>query len=85
MGGRIFCTHWVSILYKDSFVLNFKFFDKAQERLEEFINSSGLFILASHSEEILKKFCTRGIVLKKGALVFDGNLLDAIKFYHEEQ
>ena len=64
---------------------DFKFFDKAQERLEEFINSSGLFILASHSEEILKKFCTRGIVLKKGVLVFDGNLLDAIKFYHEEQ
>ena len=32
---------------------DFKFFDK-HKRLEEFINSSGLFILASHSEEILK-------------------------------
>ncbi len=64
---------------------DFKFFEKAQLRLQEFIRSSGLFLLASHSEEILKQFCTRGIVLKRGALVFDGPILDAINFYHEDK
>ena len=59
------------------------FFEKAQKRLGEFIESSGLFILASHSDEILKRFCKRGIVLKKGSLIFDGPILDAINFYHE--
>ena len=62
---------------------DFKFFEKAQKRLEEFIEASGLFILASHSDEILKTFCKRGIVLKKGSMIFDGPILDAINFYHE--
>lgn len=62
---------------------DFKFFEKAQKRLEEFINSSGLFILASHSDDLLRKFCRRGIVLKKGSLVFDGPISDAIDFYHD--
>ncbi len=63
---------------------DFKFFEKAQKRLEDFINSSGLFILASHSDDLLKRFCKRGIVLKKGKLIFDGPISDAVDFYHNE-
>ena len=64
---------------------DFKFFDKAQKRLEDFINASGLFILASHSDEMLKNFCRRGVVLKKGSLVFDGPIQDALNYYHNDE
>ena len=59
------------------------FYKKANERLNEFISESGSIILASHSEELLRKFCNRGLVFSCGQLVYDGELEDALKFYGE--
>ena len=59
-----------------------RFFERASERLDDFINSSGTVIMASHSERLLNQFCTRGIVFKGGIIVFDGNLKDAFNFYN---
>jgi len=57
------------------------FYDKAQARLKEFISNSGTLIFASHSNEILYKFCTRGLVFSCGSIVYDGSLEDALNFY----
>ena len=57
------------------------FIEKANKRLGDFIFNSGNLILASHSEDLLKKFCNKGLVLKKGKIVFDGNLNEALDFY----
>ena len=59
-----------------------RFFERASERLDDFINSSVTVIMASHSERLLNQFCTRGIVFKGGIIVFDGNLKDAFNFYN---
>ena len=56
-------------------------FEKAEKRLEKFINQAGTLILASHSVELLKKFCNRGIVFSEGTIVYDGELDDALEFY----
>jgi ABC-type polysaccharide/polyol phosphate transport system ATPase subunit len=61
-----------------------RFYEKARIRLERFIASAGTLVLASHSEELLKSFCQRGIVFKEGRIVYDGQLESAIKFYHEQ-
>ena len=58
------------------------FYEKAEKRMKSFIDQTGTLILASHSEELLNKFCDRGIVLSKGSLVFDGSLSHALTFYH---
>ena len=60
-----------------------KFFKKAQKRLEDFINTAGTLVLASHSDELLKQFCERGLVFERGKIVFDGSILEALKYYHE--
>lgn len=60
-----------------------KFFKKAQERLEKFINTTGTLILASHSDELLKQFCERGLVFQKGKIAYDGSIVEALKYYHE--
>ena len=57
------------------------FYKKAEKRLEKFIENTGTIIIASHSKEILKKFCVRGLVFSKGTIVYDGELQDAIDFY----
>ena len=57
------------------------FYKKANERLTEFIEKSGTLVFASHSKELLKKFCTRGLVFSEGTIVYDGLLEDAIEYY----
>lgn len=59
------------------------FFEKAKKRLEDFIDQSGSLFLASHSDELLLKFCKRGLVFKNGEIVFDSNIQESIKKYHE--
>jgi lipopolysaccharide transport system ATP-binding protein len=59
-----------------------RFFDKAQERMQEFIDSAGTLILASHSDALLRQFCTRGLVFDQGAIVCDAPLDEALDYYH---
>lgn len=59
-----------------------RFFEKAQQRLEDFVNSSGTLILASHADALLRQFCTRGLVFNSGRIVFDGPLESALAVYH---
>ena len=58
------------------------FYDKAQERLTRFLSSAGTLLLASHSDELLRRFCRRGLVFDSGRLVFSGPLDNALDYYH---
>lgn len=42
-------------------------------------------IFVSHEMELLKKICTRGIVLDQGNLIFDGEIDEAIDFYENKK
>ena len=59
------------------------FYNKAAKRLDGFIQKSGTLIFASHSNELLKQFCTRGLVFSKGSIIFDGTLTNALLYYAE--
>ena len=58
------------------------FFERAQNRMQSFMDSATTLILASHSEELLKQFCFRGIVFNHGSVVYDGPLDAALNYYH---
>lgn len=60
-----------------------RFFERAQKRMEAFIESAGTLILASHSNNLLRQFCRRGLVFNQGQIVFDGQLEDCLSFYHD--
>ena len=59
------------------------FYKKAQKRLNEYLTSNGMLILSSHSTDLLRRFCQRGLVFSSGSIIFDGDLDDALKFYDE--
>ncbi len=61
-----------------------RFFERAQQRLREFIASAGTLLLASHSDDLLGQFCTRGLVFSEGSIVYDGDLVTALSYYHEQ-
>lgn len=57
------------------------FYEKAQNRLEHFLATAGTLLLASHSEQLLERFCERGIVFSQGRIAFDGPLDAALAHY----
>ena len=61
------------------------FYEQAKERLETFLASAGTLLLASHSDDLLKRFCRRGLVFSEGSIVFDGPLEQALSYYHASQ
>ena len=60
-----------------------RFFERAQQRLGEFIDAAGTLLLASHSDALLRQFCGRGLVFSQGEIIFDGALEDSLSYYHE--
>jgi len=74
-------THEFLALDEDIGTGDASFFDKAEKRLANFINKAGTLIIASHSNELLEKFCKRGIVFSNGTIIYDGKLKDALDFY----
>jgi ABC-2 type transport system ATP-binding protein len=57
------------------------FMTKASARLERLIERSGILVLASHSDDAVKRFCTKGIVLENGRLAFFGPIDEALARY----
>jgi lipopolysaccharide transport system ATP-binding protein len=58
------------------------FTDRAEDRMKKFMDSAATLFLASHSEELLKQFCDRGIVFSHGSIAYDGSLDAALNYYH---
>jgi ABC-type polysaccharide/polyol phosphate transport system ATPase subunit len=58
-----------------------RFVEAARRRLGDFIQGSGTLFLASHSDDLLQRFCTRGLVFSEGMIVFDGPLDAALSYY----
>lgn len=54
---------------------------KAKIQLDNFIDGLGTLVLASHSVDLLQRYCSRGIILHKGKIQFDGSLFRAIQLY----
>ena len=54
---------------------------KSEERVKEMIAESGTVVMVSHSLGMLKKMCTRIALIDNGAVVFIGDVDDALKQY----
>ncbi len=77
------CTHECLALDEGLGAGDSSFFDRAQKRLEDFLSTTGTLFLASHSDQLLRRFCDRGLVFEEGKLIFDGPLNSALANYHK--
>lgn len=59
------------------------FLDKAQKRLESFVQESSLMVLASHSLPLLEKWCNRAIFLHQGHIRAQGSVPDVWQEYQK--
>ena len=56
---------------------------KCNEKINEIVDSGVTFLFVTHSVNVAKDFCKRGIVMKQGSFSFDGNIDDAADFYEK--
>lgn len=55
---------------------------KCLERVKHLIHTDHVTLLfVTHSTSVARDFCSRGIVMEQGAIVFDGEIKEAIKRY----
>ena len=57
------------------------FREKCYQRIEELLAGGRTLFIVSHNERDLRRFCTRGLYLDKGALVVDGALDEVLARY----
>jgi ABC-type polysaccharide/polyol phosphate transport system ATPase subunit len=74
-------THDVLLIDEGIGTADARFQDKAFSRLSHLYDSAPILILASHDPKLLKQNCTRGIVMRNGRVVFDGDIDESIAFY----
>jgi ABC-2 type transport system ATP-binding protein len=60
------------------------FREKCYRRIEELLDGGRTLFFVSHNERDLKRFCTRGLYLDKGALVLDAPIGDVLDRYNED-
>lgn len=57
---------------------------KCNEKIKEILQSGEVtFLFVTHSTGVAKSFCDRGIVMKNGTLLYDGDIKDAAEFYEK--
>ena len=62
-----------------------EFLEKANTRLDQFISKAGILVLASHSVDLVRKLCTKGVLMEHGRLVQSGELEDVLRDYRQRQ
>jgi ABC-2 type transport system ATP-binding protein len=60
------------------------FREKCYSRIEELLAGGRTLFFVSHNEKDLRRFCTRGIYLDKGALVLDAPIKDVLARYNAD-
>lgn len=58
---------------------------KSQKRIEDLIEKSNTFLFASHSDDLIKRFCNKAILMSHGELKAFGDVKDVLKAYYQEK
>lgn len=61
-----------------------KFRQKSEQKILEMVEKGVTVLFVSHSENQVRKLCTRAILLEKGHLIADGTLDEVIAMYTEQ-
>ncbi len=60
------------------------FQERTRPRLDDFLAKTSILVLASHSNDLIKRFCNRAIVLDSGHIVQQGEVEECLNYYSEQ-
>lgn len=61
------------------------FMAKTRQRLEDFTSKAAIIVLASHSEPLIERMCTKAALLEHGRLIAMGPVSEVLAQYHEKK
>ena len=61
------------------------FIESARDRMNDLMERASLVVFATHSLDVLPRFCERTILLRKGRVVADGPTEEVVRLYTEGQ
>jgi ABC-2 type transport system ATP-binding protein len=56
------------------------FREKCRRKFEELIEQRKTLVVVSHDAEMVRQLCTRGVVLRRGKVIFDGPIDEALTY-----
>jgi ABC-type polysaccharide/polyol phosphate transport system ATPase subunit len=59
------------------------FIEKAEKRLKEFMVRTNIIVLASHSDQLIRNFCNRALLMEHGKIIADSDPDTILKLYHQ--
>lgn len=59
------------------------FFEKSKTRIESLIQQSNCLFLATHSDELIQKFCNKAILMSHGQIAYMGDVKSVLKRYYD--
>lgn len=85
LGFSISTTFQHDIILMDEWVGagDSEFMKKATERMKSRVGGSRIVMLASHSVGLLRDICNKGVVLDAGRVIFMGDIVSALRAYHD--
>ncbi len=58
------------------------FVKKSQERMVQLLNQSSIVVMANHSDDLIREFCNKVLLLESGRVKFFGSVDEAFALYH---
>jgi ABC-type polysaccharide/polyol phosphate transport system ATPase subunit len=58
------------------------FAKRAAEKLQQFYNKIGIIIIASHSDDLIKRMCNKALLLEHGKMIKLGSVDEVMDVYH---
>jgi len=59
------------------------FHEKVEARLQPLLAKAKIMVFASHDDGLLRRYCSKGIVMSAGRIAFLGQLEAALGYYHQ--
>ena len=75
------------ILLMDEWIVagDSQFMEKAKRRMESFVGRSNILVLASHSLDLIRRWCDKAVLLEEGRVVAFGPLDDVMSRYDADR
>lgn len=59
------------------------FQQKFSSRLDNYLKSASILVIATHSLELMREYCNEGVIMQRGEKIFHGEINEAIQRYAE--
>ena len=59
------------------------FIKKARERLETFTDKAGIIVLASHAAQLMRRMCSKAVLLEHGRVSVAGRVEEVLDAYQK--